>query len=213
MWNVVPLVIWSLIEQNVVIVAACIPTLRPMFSKGVLLPTHHHSPSGAQQGPSSRESFAWLDPLKTLHAMKTKNGHRRLFSVWGDGSDGGGGGSGCRKKPWRPRAVSTSEGMPLHQVHRPGGARHHGSPHQQRHHTADTDDASHKGIVRTVAVDVEWNVAAPAPARRPLSAQSARTDWLMPLPPMATAAAEAEGVKEGGFYTGGEETYTRRIVI
>ncbi|KAF1814598.1 hypothetical protein P152DRAFT_280903 [Eremomyces bilateralis CBS 781.70] len=33
LWNVVPLVIWGLIEQNVVLVAACIPTLRPFFHK------------------------------------------------------------------------------------------------------------------------------------------------------------------------------------
>ncbi|KAE8143757.1 hypothetical protein BDV38DRAFT_289629 [Aspergillus pseudotamarii] len=33
LFNVVPLVVWGLIEQNVVIVAACIPTLRPFFRK------------------------------------------------------------------------------------------------------------------------------------------------------------------------------------
>ncbi|RAH50718.1 uncharacterized protein BO95DRAFT_438481 [Aspergillus brunneoviolaceus CBS 621.78] len=33
LYNVVPLVVWGLIEQNVVIVAACIPTLRPFFRK------------------------------------------------------------------------------------------------------------------------------------------------------------------------------------
>ncbi|KAJ5902876.1 hypothetical protein N7495_003404 [Penicillium taxi] len=33
LWNVVPLVLWGLIEQNVVIIAACIPTLRPFFRK------------------------------------------------------------------------------------------------------------------------------------------------------------------------------------
>ncbi|RAL09102.1 uncharacterized protein BO97DRAFT_437159 [Aspergillus homomorphus CBS 101889] len=33
LYNVVPLVIWELIEQNVVIVAACIPTLRPFFRR------------------------------------------------------------------------------------------------------------------------------------------------------------------------------------
>jgi hypothetical protein len=32
-YNVAPLVIWGLVEQNVVIVAACIPTLRPFFHK------------------------------------------------------------------------------------------------------------------------------------------------------------------------------------
>ncbi|RDW78947.1 uncharacterized protein DSM5745_05799 [Aspergillus mulundensis] len=33
LYNVTPLVIWGLIEQNVVIVAACIPTLRPFFKR------------------------------------------------------------------------------------------------------------------------------------------------------------------------------------
>ncbi|KAK8880185.1 hypothetical protein PGQ11_001479 [Apiospora arundinis] len=33
LFDVVPLVIWGLIEQNVVIVAACTPTLRPFFHK------------------------------------------------------------------------------------------------------------------------------------------------------------------------------------
>lgn len=145
--------------------------------------------------------------------MKTKNGHRRLFSVRGDGGDGG---SGCRK-PWRPRAASTSDIMPLHRVHRPGGTGHHGSPYQHHHATdpADADDASHKGIVRTVAVAVEWDVAAPPPARRPLSTHSARTDWLVPVAAAAaaTTAVAAEGAKGGGFYANGEENYTRRIVI
>ncbi|KAL4862147.1 hypothetical protein BDV12DRAFT_203329 [Aspergillus spectabilis] len=33
LYNVTPLVVWGLIEQNVVIVAACIPTLRPFFRR------------------------------------------------------------------------------------------------------------------------------------------------------------------------------------
>ncbi|KFY43096.1 hypothetical protein V495_04169 [Pseudogymnoascus sp. VKM F-4514 (FW-929)] len=33
LFNVVPLVLWGLVEQNVVLVAACIPTLRPFFYK------------------------------------------------------------------------------------------------------------------------------------------------------------------------------------
>ncbi|KAF9249454.1 hypothetical protein DTO013E5_2728 [Penicillium roqueforti] len=33
LFKVVPLVLWGVIEQNVVIVAACIPTLRPLFRK------------------------------------------------------------------------------------------------------------------------------------------------------------------------------------
>ncbi|KGO77009.1 hypothetical protein PITC_004300 [Penicillium italicum] len=33
LFKVVPLVLWGLVEQNVVIVAACIPTIRPLFRK------------------------------------------------------------------------------------------------------------------------------------------------------------------------------------
>ncbi|KAL3711016.1 hypothetical protein TMatcc_004813 [Talaromyces marneffei ATCC 18224] len=33
LYNVVPLVLWGLIEQNVVIIAACVPTLRPFFRR------------------------------------------------------------------------------------------------------------------------------------------------------------------------------------
>lgn len=34
-WDVVPLVIWGIVEQNVVIIAACVPPVRRVFSKGV----------------------------------------------------------------------------------------------------------------------------------------------------------------------------------
>ncbi|PYI15647.1 hypothetical protein BO99DRAFT_467685 [Aspergillus violaceofuscus CBS 115571] len=81
LYNVVPLVVWGLIEQNVVIVAACIPTLRPFFrkafeSKGYRSdshPSHPYSggsafklsttpkPSGAQRLPSESEL-----PLDTI---------------------------------------------------------------------------------------------------------------------------------------------------
>ncbi|KAJ5143776.1 uncharacterized protein N7515_002563 [Penicillium bovifimosum] len=33
LFKVVPLVLWGLVEQNVVIIAACIPTIRPLFRK------------------------------------------------------------------------------------------------------------------------------------------------------------------------------------
>ncbi|XP_014560529.1 hypothetical protein COCVIDRAFT_34486 [Bipolaris victoriae FI3] len=33
LWKPVPLVIWDLVEQNIVITAACIPTMRPFFSR------------------------------------------------------------------------------------------------------------------------------------------------------------------------------------
>ncbi|KAJ5559439.1 hypothetical protein N7513_001838 [Penicillium frequentans] len=35
LFKVVPLVLWGLIEQNVVIIAACIPTIRPLFRRAI----------------------------------------------------------------------------------------------------------------------------------------------------------------------------------
>ncbi|OJJ99211.1 hypothetical protein ASPACDRAFT_43874 [Aspergillus aculeatus ATCC 16872] len=78
LYNVVPLVVWGFIEQNVVIVAACIPTLRPFFrkafeSKGCRSDSLTHSshpysgatpklkPSGAKRLPSESEL-----PLDTI---------------------------------------------------------------------------------------------------------------------------------------------------
>ncbi|ODM19704.1 hypothetical protein SI65_04690 [Aspergillus cristatus] len=52
LWNVVPLVNWGLIEQNVVIVAACIPTLRPFFRKAF----QYKDPSS---GSGSRSGFGF----------------------------------------------------------------------------------------------------------------------------------------------------------
>ncbi|KIW01184.1 uncharacterized protein PV09_07466 [Verruconis gallopava] len=60
LYNVVPLVIWGLIEQNVVLVAACIPTLRPFFhkasfrSRAAMSSDKGHSNSGSSWRFSSR---------------------------------------------------------------------------------------------------------------------------------------------------------------
>ncbi|OKL58950.1 hypothetical protein UA08_05526 [Talaromyces atroroseus] len=51
LYDVVPLVLWGLIEQNVVIVAACIPTLRPLFREVFAdYGTHTHSNSIIKHG-------------------------------------------------------------------------------------------------------------------------------------------------------------------
>jgi len=50
LWNVAPLVIWGLVEQNVVIVAACIPTLRPFFYKTFGLSKSSRSKSRTKSG-------------------------------------------------------------------------------------------------------------------------------------------------------------------
>ncbi|OJJ88711.1 uncharacterized protein ASPGLDRAFT_42285 [Aspergillus glaucus CBS 516.65] len=54
LWNVVPLVNWGLIEQNVVIVAACIPTLRPFFRK-----TFQSKDASTSSGSGSRSGFGF----------------------------------------------------------------------------------------------------------------------------------------------------------
>ncbi|CAN9437529.1 unnamed protein product [Alternaria sp. RS040] len=33
LWKPVPLVLWGLVEQNIVIIAACVPTMRPFFDR------------------------------------------------------------------------------------------------------------------------------------------------------------------------------------
>ncbi|KAJ6090173.1 hypothetical protein N7486_008988 [Penicillium sp. IBT 16267x] len=56
LWAVIPLVIWGLIEQNVVIIAACIPTLRPFFRK-VFQSTKGSSGENASRIRSGFKSF------------------------------------------------------------------------------------------------------------------------------------------------------------
>ncbi|OOQ88225.1 hypothetical protein PEBR_14369 [Penicillium brasilianum] len=64
LFNVVPLVLWGLIEQNVVIVAACVPTLRPFFrtkfksSKGSTNAANSRSRSGSTFKLSSKPSHS-----------------------------------------------------------------------------------------------------------------------------------------------------------
>ncbi|PSR80613.1 hypothetical protein BD289DRAFT_440453 [Coniella lustricola] len=41
LWNVIPLVVWGLVEQNVVVIAACVPPVRPLFSRN----KRHDSPT------------------------------------------------------------------------------------------------------------------------------------------------------------------------
>jgi len=58
LWNVIPLVEWGLIEQNVVLVAACIPTLRPFFHKASF--RSHDSRSNTDN--SRRRSGSFFKP-------------------------------------------------------------------------------------------------------------------------------------------------------
>ncbi|CAI7616447.1 unnamed protein product [Penicillium palitans] len=53
LFKVVPSVLWGLIEQNVVIVAACIPTLRPLFRKVFKSTTDSTGEATLQKGTGS----------------------------------------------------------------------------------------------------------------------------------------------------------------
>ncbi|KAJ5094096.1 hypothetical protein N7456_009957 [Penicillium angulare] len=91
LWVPVPLVLWGLIEQNVVIVAACIPTLRPFFRKtfkstlgsserstsrsrsgsGFKLPSNPMN-GGPKKAPSSVSEFPLRDTRQKSHG---EDGH------------------------------------------------------------------------------------------------------------------------------------------
>ncbi|USP73696.1 uncharacterized protein yc1106_00970 [Curvularia clavata] len=64
LWNPVPLVIWGLVEQNIVIMAACVPTMRPFFERAwkyrfsTRSGSHLKTPSqGASQYPNKTRSL------------------------------------------------------------------------------------------------------------------------------------------------------------
>ncbi|RAO64996.1 uncharacterized protein BHQ10_001008 [Talaromyces amestolkiae] len=65
LYNVVTLVLWGLIEQNVVIVAACVPTLRPFFRKVF---TNKSSRSGNSTGSHLHSSQAFKLSSKAVHS-------------------------------------------------------------------------------------------------------------------------------------------------
>ncbi|KAL4921360.1 hypothetical protein BDW62DRAFT_219511 [Aspergillus aurantiobrunneus] len=67
LYNVTPLVVWGLIEQNVVIVAACIPTLRPFFR-------HAFGSKGSTNNTSSKQTGSGI---KLASSVRPK----RLASV------------------------------------------------------------------------------------------------------------------------------------
>jgi hypothetical protein len=69
-YNVTPLVVWGLIEQNVVIVAACIPTLRPFFRRAF-----------ESRGSSNNKSRGRSASAIKLSSNPTHVGSKRLPSV------------------------------------------------------------------------------------------------------------------------------------
>ncbi|KAL6228725.1 hypothetical protein BDW75DRAFT_226373 [Aspergillus navahoensis] len=70
LYNVTPLVVWGLIEQNVVIVAACIPTLRPFFRRAF-----------ESRGSSNNNSRGRSASAIKLSSNPTHVGSKRLPSV------------------------------------------------------------------------------------------------------------------------------------
>ncbi|KAJ4247201.1 hypothetical protein NW762_013340 [Fusarium torreyae] len=67
LYNVVPLITWGLIEQNVVIIAACVPTLRPLIriikDKISIRSAVNYIKSGSRNGSSSESgSGNGIDP-------------------------------------------------------------------------------------------------------------------------------------------------------
>lgn len=111
-YNVTPLVVWGLIEQNVVIVAACIPTLRPFFrqafgSKG----SSNHSSTGRSGGSgfklSSKPRPKRLISATELALEETQNNETQFDPETGSNDSGN-----SRQGIWQTREVivETDEG-------------------------------------------------------------------------------------------------------
>ncbi|KAJ5370133.1 uncharacterized protein N7496_006225 [Penicillium cataractarum] len=101
LFNVVPLVLWGLIEQNVVIIAACVPTLRPFFrrtfksSKSSSGVTTSRNRSGSAFKLSSNPSYP-SNPFRTdIPLTSTKN------EIYGDEES-----NSSRQGIWRTREVT-----------------------------------------------------------------------------------------------------------
>ncbi|KAK8018435.1 hypothetical protein PG991_007625 [Apiospora marii] len=75
LYDVAPLVIWGLIEQNVVIVAACIPTLRPFFHK---VWKGEKSGSGSNGGSGGSGSKFSTNTLFSKGRGRGNRHHRKL---------------------------------------------------------------------------------------------------------------------------------------
>ncbi|KAH7033624.1 uncharacterized protein B0I36DRAFT_383449 [Microdochium trichocladiopsis] len=92
LWNVVTLVFWGLIEQNIVIFAACVPTLRPLFARALRPLAYSNSPSQSNSlgNNTNLQSFG-LRSLASTHRFRTgtksggSNGSR--LDAGGDGDE------------------------------------------------------------------------------------------------------------------------------
>ncbi|KAK8085555.1 hypothetical protein PG997_006826 [Apiospora hydei] len=180
LFDVAPLVIWGLIEQNVVIVAACIPTLRPFFHKV----WKGEKSSGAHSGGhSSGVSGSKLSGSTFFSSSRNNKHHRKLDDSVLD---------------FDPRDLEAQEGhdhdlVVLEQI---GGGRKGGdSADMLRVGTAvatepaddaaadydDESNSSQKGIWRTLHVNMEWDAESQkgeARAALPLCARYSRQQQL-----------------------------------
>ncbi|KAF3011200.1 hypothetical protein E8E13_011607 [Curvularia kusanoi] len=67
LYNPVPLVLWGLVEQNIVIMAACVPTMRPLFHR-----TWDPSKAGAQSQGGRASALSCKDTSHQLTEMDPK---------------------------------------------------------------------------------------------------------------------------------------------
>ncbi|KAK8097198.1 hypothetical protein PG999_013142 [Apiospora kogelbergensis] len=190
MFDVVPLVIWGLIEQNVVIVAACIPTLRPFFHKAF----KGERSSGKRSegsGGSSGTLGSKLGSSTFFSHPRSRQNHRRLDDSVLD---------------YDPREDE------------PHGQSHNHDPHDaivlepvaqdtspEARAGLDEDcaesNSSQKGIWRTLQVNMEWDA----------EAQQKHTTRFPFVPdamaePACISLSEMEGKKKKHVSTGGRLT-------
>ncbi|OJJ64699.1 hypothetical protein ASPSYDRAFT_39450 [Aspergillus sydowii CBS 593.65] len=110
LYNVTPLVVWGLIEQNVVIVAACIPTLRPFFrqafgSKGS---SNYNNTSTGRSGGSGFRLSSKSRPKRLISATELALEDTQINETRFDpetGSNGSNGSNNSRQGIWQTREV------------------------------------------------------------------------------------------------------------
>ncbi|KAL4757607.1 uncharacterized protein BDW70DRAFT_171151 [Aspergillus foveolatus] len=90
LYNVTPLVIWGLIEPNVVIVAACIPTLRPFFRRAF------ESRGSADRTTSLRSG---------IKLTSTSRSKRHMTAMWRGRQESGGRSHSSQQGIWQTREV------------------------------------------------------------------------------------------------------------
>ncbi|KAK8044324.1 hypothetical protein PG993_004348, partial [Apiospora rasikravindrae] len=189
LFDVVPLVIWGLIEQNVVIVAACIPTLRPFFHKVWKGEKSGGSGSGGG-GHSSGASGSKLSSSTFFSNNLRHNKHHRMLDDSVLDYD-------LRDADLEAQARDHHghETMVLEQIGRKGGDSSDmlrvGTAVTTEAEAEDGDDDSHssqKGIWRTLHVDMEWNAESASQS----SKREPRFPFVPDIPASGTCVSMAE---------------------